>query len=240
MTRVEDVTVVILAGGRGTRLRGLFPHLPKPLVPVAGRPFLHWLTQWIAQHGLRHFVYSSGYMADQMENWVADGSLPEIHRLCRREEEPLGTGGGLLNCLDLCREWVLAANGDGLVMAGIDKLLELRTQEVDGGLVAVGVPDASRYGSLKVREDGRLEAFTEKVPGHGLVNGGLYLFRRDLLLQRFQTGKASIETDIFPQLIEAGVRLKVVVSQDAPFIDIGTPETVRQAEDFVIRHLLLN
>src|SRR4051794_7728791 len=98
---MEDVSVVILAGGKGTRLSGLFPDLPKPLVPVAGRPFLYWLTRWISSHGPQHFVYSTGYMADQIEDWSADGSMPEIDRICRRESEPLGTGGGLLNCLDL-------------------------------------------------------------------------------------------------------------------------------------------
>lgn len=234
---MEDVTVVILAGGKGTRLQGLFPALPKPLVPVAGRPFLYWLTKWIHQHGPDHFVYSTGYMADQIESWASDVSLPGVQRLCRREETPLGTGGGLLNCLDLCRTWVLVANGDGLVMDGIDEILRLREQHVDGGLIAVEVPNTSRYGSIKLSEEGLLSGFAEKVQGRGLINGGLYLFRKDLLLEHFRSGNCSIEADIFPHLIEARAKLKVVVRQDAPFIDIGTPETVAQAEGFVTRHL---
>ncbi|HEU5066874.1 MAG TPA: sugar phosphate nucleotidyltransferase [Sphingomicrobium sp.] len=235
----EDVTVVILAGGKGTRLRDLFPALPKPLIPVAGRPFLHWLTLWIFEHGPRHFVYSTGYMADQIETWASDGSLPDVERTCRREVDPLGTGGGLLNCLDLCRDWVLVANGDGLVMDGIDEILALRNASVDGGLLGVEVPDTSRYGSLRVADDGRLKGFAEKVPGHGLINGGLYLFRRELLQANFQAGHCSIESDIFPHLIEIGAELKVVAVEDAPFIDIGTPETVGQVEDFVKQHLSL-
>lgn len=235
---MENVTVVILAGGKGTRLRGLFPDLPKPLVPVAGRPFLYWLTLWIQRHGPDSFVYSTGYMADQIEAWASDDSLPQVKRLCRREEEPLGTGGGLLNCLDLCREWVVVANGDGLVMDGIDEILDLRNHGIDGGVLAVEVPDTSRFGSLKVTDEGNLQGFAEKVPGQGLINGGLYLFRKDLLKQQFRAGYCSMETDIFPQLIETGARLKVVDCQNAAFIDIGTPETVSQAEQFVIRHLL--
>jgi NDP-sugar pyrophosphorylase family protein len=234
---MEDVTVVILAGGKGTRIRGLYPGLPKPLVPVAGRPFLYWLTQWIHQHGPDHFVYSTGYMADQIEDWASDDSLPEVKRHCRREETPLGTGGGLLNCLDLCRSWVLVANGDGLVMGGIDDILRLRKQGVDGGLLAVEVADTSRYGSIKLTEDGFLREFAEKVSGHGLINGGLYLFRKDLLLQRFSRDNSSIEMHVFPQLINAGAQLRAVVCRDAPFIDIGTPETLSQAEHFVRRHL---
>src|SRR5207302_10437923 len=131
-----------------------------------------------------------------------DGSMPGIERICRRETEPLGTGGGLLNCLDLCREWVLVANGDGLVMGGIDVMLDLRNENVDGGLIGVGVPDTSRYGSREGGGDSQLKAFAEKIPGGGLINGGLYLFRKDLLQQQFQSGPCSIEADIFPQLIE--------------------------------------
>lgn len=237
---MEDVTAVILAGGKGTRLKDLFPGLPKPLVPVAGRPFLHWLTRWISSHGPRHFVFSTGYLADQIEDWASDGSMPEIHRVCRREAEPLGTGGGLINCLDLCRRWVLVANGDGLVMGGIDGMLGLRSHGVDGGLLGVKVHDTSRYGSLKVDDDRRLLEFIEKVPGCGLINGGIYLFDRNLLEQHFHRGPCSIEADIFPQLLDAGANLQVVVPDSAPFIDIGTPETVAQAEDFVTRHLQLN
>ena len=148
---MEDVTVVILAGGKGTRLQGLYPDLPKPLIPVLGRPFLQWLTQWIGRHGPSHFVYSTGYKADQIEDWAADGSLPGIERICRREEEPLGTGGGLLNCLDLCREWLLVANGDGLLMDGIESILAMRGNDIDGGLLAVEVPDTARYGTSSLR-----------------------------------------------------------------------------------------
>jgi D-glycero-alpha-D-manno-heptose 1-phosphate guanylyltransferase len=236
MMKMEDVSVVILAGGKGTRLQGLFPDLPKPLVPVTGRPFLHWLTKWISLHGPRHFVYSTGYMGHLIESWSSDGSMPYVERLCRHEAEPLGTGGGLLNCLDLCRDWVLVANGDCLLMDGLDEILSLRNEPVDGGLLGVEVEDTSRYGSLKVNESGRLLAFVEKVPGHGLINGGLYIFRRDVLLEHFQPGRWSMETDIFPQLIEVGARLQVVARQHAPFIDIGTPETVAQAESFVTEH----
>jgi len=234
---MEDVSVIILAGGKGTRLKNLFPDLPKPLIPVAGRPFLHWLTRWIASHGPRHFIYSTGYLGDQIEDWSADGSMPGIDRICRRETEPLGTGGGLFNCLDLCRAWVLVANGDGLVMGGVDQLLAVRNEHVDGGVLGVEVPDATRYGSLKIDQDRRLLEFAEKVPGRGLINGGLYLFRKDLLERHFQSGPCSIESDIFPEVLDADAQLKVVVPDEAPFIDIGTPETVVLAEDFVTRHL---
>lgn len=234
---MDNLTVVILAGGKGTRLRGLFPDLPKPLVPVMGRPFLHWLTRWIASHGPKHFVYSTGYMAEQIETWSRDGEMPDMERLCCREETPLGTGGGLLNCLDLCRDWVMVANGDGLVMDGIADMLSLTHKHADGGILGVEVPDTSRFGSLQVDDDGRLTGFAEKMPGKGLINGGLYLFRKTLLQQLYRPGPVSMETELFPEIIAADANMRVISKNNAPFIDIGTPETVAQAEDFIRTHL---
>jgi NDP-sugar pyrophosphorylase family protein len=234
----DAVTVVILAGGKGTRLRGLYPDLPKPLVPVAGQPFLYWLTRWIARHGPRHFVYSTGYMADQIEAWSVDGQMPDLNRVCRREEAPLGTGGGLLNCLDLCSDWIMVANGDGLVMDGIDEILALTQTGADGGILGVEVPDASRFGSLKVDGTGRLTGFAEKMEGAGLINGGLYIFSKSLLEKIYRFGPVSMETELFPEMIDVGANLQVVARKDAPFIDIGTPETVVQAEAFIRRHVL--
>jgi D-glycero-alpha-D-manno-heptose 1-phosphate guanylyltransferase len=234
----EGVTVVVLAGGKGTRLRGLYPKLPKPLVPVAGKPFLHWLTNWIASHGPSRFVYSTGYMADRIEAWSVDGEMPDLHRFCRREEEPLGTGGGLLNCLDLCSDWIMVANGDGLVMGGIAEMLALAQTDVDGGILGVDVPDTSRFGSLQVDDHGRLVGFAEKKEGAGLINGGLYIFRKSLLENFYRAGPVSIETELFPEMIAAGANLRVVARNDAPFIDIGTPETVVQAEAFIRTRVL--
>jgi D-glycero-alpha-D-manno-heptose 1-phosphate guanylyltransferase len=237
MSDWSDLTVVILAGGKGTRLQGLFPDVPKPLVSVAGRPFLSWLTLWIARHGPTHFVYSTGYKGEQIDAWVQNERLPGIHRKCCREESPLGTGGGLLNCLELCRDWIMVANGDGLVMGGVADLASMMHRDTDGALLGVSVRDASRYGSLETDSSGRLLGFHEKVGGQGLINGGLYLFRKSVLSAQRRNGPLSLEQDLFPAMIAAGADFRVVRCDDAAFIDIGTPETVRQAELFVRTHV---
>lgn len=235
----DDVTVVVLAGGKGSRLKGLHPETPKPMIPVAGKPFLHWLTLWLASHGPQHFVYSTGYRGEQIEAWAAGGDLPGSERICCREAEPLGTGGGLFNCLDHCRQWVLVANGDGLVMKGVSELLAMRDRPGrDGGLLGVPVDDASRYGSLVVDAESRLTGFREKVAGRGMINGGLYLFRTAMLRAMRRPGMLSLEYDLFPEMIEKGAALGVVQLDAAPFIDIGTPETLAQAEAFVRQHLM--
>lgn len=229
------ISVVILAGGRGTRIQSLYPETPKPMIPVKGEPFLYWLTRYLADFGLARFIYSTGYRAEQIDDWVANSGFPGIEQLTRREETPLGTGGGVLNCLDLCEgEWTLVANGDGLCMSGVPELLALASRDdLDGGLIGLHVADTARYGSLSIGEDGCLDAFREKIPGQGYINSGFYLFRTDLLRRIHRDGASSMEHDLIPEMIESGSRLGVVRLDETAFIDIGTPETAAQAERFI-------
>ena len=97
------------------------------------------------------------------------------------------------------------------------------------------MPDASRFGTISQNARGDLTGFNEKQPGAGNINAGVYLFR-DTLLQRFPAkSPLSFETDVFPALIGGGCRLKTFVSP-APFLDIGTPESLPQAETFIQKH----
>lgn len=233
---MTDLTIVILAGGKGTRIQELYPDVPKPLVPVAGKPFLHWLTLWLSHHGPKRFIFSIGHLGHQIEGFAAQG-IEGLDLACIREAQPLGTGGGLLNCLTSCSDWIMVVNGDGLVIGGISELLACRSATWDGAMLGVQVSDASRFGSLLTDGRGCLSGFREKAPGAGLVNGGVYLFRKSLLEQVARPGSCSIEYDLFPDMLLKGAKISVIET-DGAFIDIGTPETVREAEVFVRRHLL--
>lgn len=237
-TRPEELTAVVLAGGRGTRIAELYPDLPKPLIPACGEPFLHWVTAWLATQGIRDIVYSTGYLGPQIESWVSRLEPADGFRLrCCREDAALGTGGGILNCLDLCSETVLALNGDSMLVADIWPLLALLADDsTDGALMGLEVADASRFGSMAIDEAGNLTEFFEKRSGPGIINGGVYLMRRRLF-QAFPKGTpVSMEYDILPGLISRGARLAVHVIKDAAFIDIGTPQSVVQAESFIAQH----
>jgi len=233
-----SITAVILAGGQGTRIRALYPDVPKPMIAVAGKPFLYWPTAYFAQHGIREFIYSTGYKGDQIERWCADGTMPGIERMVAHETEPLGTGGGLLHALDHCAEWVLVANGDSLCIGGLPELLAFADDaQLAGGLVGVYQNDTARFGSLDVDAAGRMRAFREKVPGQGYINAGVYLFRKAALLALQVSGPCSIERDLIPRLLAAGAVMKVALVRDADgFVDIGTPETVGAGETFIRRY----
>lgn len=242
----DDVSVLVLAGGRGTRIQKIYPSIPKPMVPIKGRPFLFWLTGYLSGFGLNHFVYSIGYRGKEIEDWISEDVFPHITRVSRLEATPLGTGGAVLNCLDLCREWTVVVNGDGLCTSGLPQLLHLRHAENrDGGLIGLHVEDTGRFGSLSLDRNGILTEFREKVPGTGYINCGIYLFRTEVLrrlvhlkLSGQDNCLISMERDIVPHLIAEGCRISVVKLEQAAFIDIGTPESLAEAEHFVEKHLL--
>ncbi|HET7086148.1 MAG TPA: nucleotidyltransferase family protein [Rhizomicrobium sp.] len=232
-----QITAVVLAGGRGTRIADLYPDIPKPMVPVCGRPFLFWVTRWLVEQGISDIVYSVGYRAEQIEQWMdsVQDSFEATLR-CVREAEPLGTGGGVLQCLELCAGHVLVVNGDSLTPVALAPLIA-KAAAGDGALLGVRMEDAARYGTLSLSSTGRLLKFAEKRPGAGIINAGIYLLSRSLL-EPFPRGrKLSMEEELLPALIDQGANLGCEVAESAPFLDIGTPESVKQAETFVRSHI---
>lgn len=231
----SDVTVLILAGGRGTRIAALVPTVPKPMVMVQGKPFLEWVVRAFVREKLCRYVLSIGHLADVIETWVQKRS-PVDHEtmICVREDIPLGTGGGVAACLpSIETKLTVVVNGDSLLLSGLTPALErMDTEQWDGLIMARALPDTGRYGRLEVSTDHLLQRFVEKQPGAGLINGGIYAFRTAWLADRLPQGAASMETEVIPRLLKEGARIGVVETT-APFIDIGTPETLGEAENFI-------
>ncbi len=236
----NQVAAVILAGGLGTRVRHLLPAVPKPMAPVAGRPFLEWVARYLAKQGVGRVVISTGYLTGVVEQHFHNQPVEGVSIRCVAETEPLGTGGGFLHAVQAAGEpppvW-LVLNGDSLIFAGLRlALAPLSDPAVSGVILGRTVPDTSRYGALVTGPDGGLLRFEEKRPGHGVINSGVYLLRHSLLAEFPRQTPLSFERDVFPALINRGHRLQVVVT-DAPFMDIGTPESLPQAEAFIRANL---
>lgn len=233
------ITAIVLAGGRGTRIADLYPDIPKPMVPVCGQPFLHWVTDWLVGQGITDILYSVGYRADQITQWTESAQTHWKARLrCIPEPEPLGTGGGVVQCLEFCAEHVLVVNGDSLTPVMLAPLIA-RAAASQGALLGVKMADAARYGTLTLDPADRLMKFAEKRSGAGIINAGIYLLSRSLL-EDFPKGcKLSMEEELIPAMLAKGANLTCEVAENAPFLDIGTPESVRQAEAFVGRHMRL-
>lgn len=230
--------VIILAGGFGTRIRHLLPGRPKPMAPVAGRPFVEWVIRFFVRHGAQQFVLSTGYLAETIAEHFRTQPVPGADVSCRPETEPLGTAGGFLNCLPAAPaeadRWIVA-NGDSLLFADPAPLVratELRRAEA--ALLGLALDDAGRYGTLDFDAEGRLTAFREKRPGAGVINAGVYSFTRSAVQEFAASRPLSFETDVFPALAMGG--RAVVIPTRAPFLDIGTPDSLAEAEQFIMRN----
>lgn len=220
---------VILAGGFGTRLRGVVDGVPKPMAPVAGRPFLAWLLDALAAQAFCHVVLATGYLGDQIP--AALGTTWQGMDLdYSSEPEPLGTGGAIaLAASKVAGDTFFVLNGDtwlGLDYAMFDSSTHALHARL--GVALAVVPDVRRYGSVRV-DDGRVTGFAEKgQAGPGLVNAGVYRINRSLLVD-VPAGKAfSFERDVLVPAV--GNETVAGFAATENFIDIGVPEDYRRAQ----------
>ena len=229
---------IVLAGGAGTRIRHLHPDVPKPLIPVAGRPLLEWMCRYWIRQGLRRFVISLGHLADVAEREIARWNWPGVEIRTVRVGAPLGTGGAVRFAAKAAPDAdpLVVLNGDSLVVANLRGVWNLLDEpQTDGVVVAVEMEDVSRFGTLRVDADGTLRGFEEKRPGRGLINAGIYFFRRRLLAEFPAGDPLSMEYDVFPALLARGAQLRVFTTA-GDFIDIGSPDSLAVADAFVERH----
>lgn len=227
-----DFDTIILAGGVGSRLRSVVNDRPKCLAVINGRPFLSYLLDQLAQADVDDVILSTGYMAEQVEAAFGanHGSLALRYS---REEKPLGTGGGVKHALRLCqREHLLVINGDSYFdFDWRDFFGWFDASPKNIGMVLAWIEDGRRYGQVNVADDGRVLGFREKgeITAAGWINAGVYLMRKALLEQFSAPESFSLERDFFPAQLGRGFYGR---GYQGRFIDIGTPESYRAAEQF--------
>ena len=221
----------MLAGGEGTRLRPLTYTTPKPVMPLAGRPFLTFMLDWAHSHGVDEVLLSCGFMSDAVK--LVLGDIYDGMRLRYViEDEPLGTAGPVRLAHDegLLEERLLVLNGD--VLTDIDLTAELEQHERHGAratLALYPVENTSSYGVVPTAEDGAVEAFIEKGGGEAptnRINAGAYVIEREIA-ERIPAGRAvSFEREVFPSLVGEGLYGYKAAGY---WIDIGTPERYLEA-----------
>ena len=220
----------VLAGGLGTRLKGRFGDLPKPLAPLGGRPFLVRQLEWLRDRGVTGAVILAGYGADRVRETLGDGASLGLALEYSVESEPLGTGGALRLAEGFVDGPVLVVNGDTLGECDPWLLERDRWERGATGAVALyRVADASGRGRVEHAE-GRVDRFVEKDEGFrgaAWVNGGQYAFS-PLLWHHLPAGASSLERDVLPGLAAKGLLAGSEVA--GRFWDIGTPEDHERAE----------
>jgi mannose-1-phosphate guanylyltransferase len=226
------VQALILAGGEGTRLRPLTATIPKPVVPLAGQPFITYMIEWLRRHGVDDVILACGFMADDVKAVLGDGSALGVRLRYIEEPEPLGTAGALKYAEGLLDQRFMMLNGD--VLADIDLTAELMQHERTGAratLALYPVDDPSAYGLVRRNEDLSVKGFLEKPrPDEidtDLVNAGAYILERDVLDVMAPAGtNISIERDVFPKLVGNGL---YGYEAHGYWMDIGTPDRYLQA-----------
>ncbi|HTX31002.1 MAG TPA: NDP-sugar synthase [Solirubrobacteraceae bacterium] len=218
---------LILAGGEGTRLRPLTSTIPKPVVPLANRPHIAFMIDWLRRHGVDEVILSCGFMAEGVRHVLGDGASLGVRIRYVDEPTPLGTGGALRYAGDLLDERFFMLNGD--VLCDFDLSAQLAQHEQTGatGTLALhAVEDPSAYGLVHLNDDGSVREFLEKPSSDesdsNLINAGAYVLNRSILDDMAPPGtNISIERDVFPKLVGHG--LYGFVGQGY-WLDIGTPE----------------
>jgi len=213
---------IVLAGGFGTRLRALVSDTPKPMAPVAGKPFLEILLQALAQKGFKRVVLSLGFLAHKVTaHFEARFAGMDLHYVI--EDQPLGTGGAVRLALESClHDHIFVFNGDTFLDLEVNAIEAAWQANRHPIIVCRQVPDTARYGSL-LTDAGRVIGFLEKgAGGPGLINAGCYVFARDQLDSFKFNQNFSLETDYLADAVTK-TPFNIFVTEGL-FIDIGVPE----------------
>ncbi len=222
--------MIILAGGLGTRIRGVLGTTPKVLAPIGGQPFLALLLGWLAGFGARRIILGLGHLAGEVQAYLGRSSFPGLDIQCMVEPDPLGTGGAIAYLCQTPRsDPVMIVNGDSLVDGDLCAFMEAHHRAAaPASILCTSVENAGRYGSVEIDGKGYIMAFREKDPGAGpgLINAGIYLLGAEMIEELKTSGAFSLERDI---LQKAPPGALFGLAGDFTFIDIGTPEDLERA-----------
>lgn len=204
---------VIMAGGKGQRLRPLTSLMPKPLVPLMGRSLIEHLLGRVREWGIQEAILTLGYRSDNIRDALGDGSRYGISLTYVQEETPLGTAGGVRQALSLLRGPFLVLSGDGVLDLEFDELVKRHREDGNAVTICLASPESGlQFGLVEAADDGRIRHFVEKpkfadiFPGQGL-NTGVYVIERDALAKVPEGVAWDFSHDLFPRLLAHGERV---------------------------------
>ncbi len=229
---------LILAGGKGERLRPLTDSLPKPMVPVCGKPILERQIEWLKEGGVDGVVFLAGYLWEAIREHFGDGAGFGVDAEYSVEETPLGRGGAIKKGFPLVPpsgEPVVVTNGDIITRQALSDLLEFHrsspARENGPSVTLLSVPMVSPYGIVDMDDDGKVVGFREKVGLPHWINGGVYVFDREVFAEFPDLGDHEVET--FPRLAEEG-RIATLKTRSF-WTSIDSFKDLREAEQYLSR-----
>jgi mannose-1-phosphate guanylyltransferase len=225
---------IVLVGGEGTRLRPLTATVPKPALTLVDRPFLAYMIEWLARHGVSEVVLACGFLPDVLrEALVGEEERAGVRIRYVVEPEPLGTAGAIRFAADALggelEDRFLALNGDVLTDLDLTALLRAHAERDARATIALHpVEDSSAFGLVHSGPEGEVLQFLEKTgeAAPGEVNAGMYVLERSALDLIPPGESVSIERDVFPRLVGDGLHGLLL---EGYWVDIGTPERYLEA-----------
>lgn len=225
----ERLFAMTIAGGRGERLKPITDSVPKPMVPISGRPMISYQVDWMRKQGITDVVFLCGYKGEKIRDYFGDGSAHGITAHYSFEDDPLGRGGAVRKGFEHVpadAETVLVTNGDNVTDQPISELMELHMGR--RALVTMMLsPYPSQYGVVESDEDGMVTRFVEKGKLPFWINAGIYLFDRSIETQLPEIGDH--ETSTFQSLSAEG-RIAALQST-ASWLTVDSPKDIKACED---------
>jgi len=227
---------LILAGGKGTRLRPLTVYTPKPIVPICNRPFLLYQIDTLRRAGITDITLSLSYQPNKIEQLLGDGSDHGVKLKYTVEPQPMGTAGAYKFAEDLIREPAVVFNGDILTDLDLKAVIrEHNERKATATIVLTPVKDPTTYGVVETEKDGRVRRFLEKPKAEEVtsnnINAGTYVLEPKVLDYLPSGENYSFEYGLFPDLLKRGEAFYAHIPTRTYWIDIGTPERYLQVHD---------
>ncbi len=225
---------LILAGGKGTRLRPLTVYTPKPIVPICNRPFLLYQIDTLRRAGITDITLSLSYQPNKIEQLLSDGSDYGVKLTYTVEPQPMGTAGAYKYAEDLIREPTVVFNGDILTDLDLKAVIrEHNERKATATIVLTPVKNPSAYGLVETESNGHIRRFLEKPKEDEItvntINAGTYILEPKVLDYIPASESYSFEYALFPGLLERDETFYAHIPQRTYWIDIGTPSRYLQA-----------
>lgn len=226
---------IILAGGLATRLGEAAKDTPKALVKVNNKPFILYHFNQLLKAGIQRVIVCTGHLSEQFPNTVGH-RYKKLEIIYSIERDPLGTGGAIANAANLiASKKCLIMNGDSYINTHLNKFIEWHNKNnFLGSILVTDAKKENRYGNIKINSHGRIKSFSEKgkIDGKRYISTSHYIFNTELIHDIPTNRAVSLENDCFPFWIKDGLG---GFYRHAKFIDIGTPESLKEAQSFFKR-----
>ncbi|MGB3682041.1 MAG: NDP-sugar synthase [Rubrobacteraceae bacterium] len=230
---------VIMAGGKGTRLRPLTSNQPKPMIPIANKPCMEHIVNLLKRHGFEDVVVTVGFMPDVIQEYFGDGPGFDINIEYSVEDEPMGTAGSVKLAGDHLTERFIVVSGDALTDADLQKAVSFHEDRgAEATLVLQKVDDPSEFGIVVVDDEGRVERFLEKPDPEEVfsytANTGIYVLEPGILEDVPAGEEYDFADDLFPKLLDAGRPVYGYVTEKPYWEDIGNIGQYMDAQKAVL------